>query len=174
MTEPFVQSNFERIPGDFYPTIDERCVDAFLQHFQPHFVTDPCSPDGSGIVDTFIKRGYNAVGLVDAFCDFTTDWIITNPPYDRKIVDKIINRQIERVERREVTAMAVLLRSGFDFAKSRAAMFDHPMYYGQIKLRFRPWWSENREAQPIHSYVWQIWHKDTVGYPRVMYASGTQ
>jgi hypothetical protein len=50
-------------------------------------------------------------------------------------------------------------------------MFDHPYYYGQIKLRFRPWWSEERTAQPIHNYVWHVWRWNEAG-PRVLYAAG--
>lgn len=173
MTVPFVHSGYERRPDDAYHTIDERCVFGFLQHFQPiGLCIDVCAPDGSGIVDTLIGCGYNTVCGADAFeGNIKAQWIITNPPYTRPLVDQIITRQIERVECGDVYGLAVLLRSNFDFAKSRTWMFDHRLYVGQIKLRFRPWWSENRKAQPIHNYVWQLWRQDAEG-GKVMYASG--
>ena len=174
MTNVFVQSNFERVAGDFYPTIDPRCVYGFLEHFQPVGLSvDVCAPDGSGIVDALKVCGYEAIGLSDAFAtiDMRVNWIVTNPPYARGLVDDIINAQIKRLEDKSVYGVAVLLRSGFDFAKSRKAMFEHPNYYGQIKLRFRPWWSENHDKQPIHSYVWQIWQLGN-REPKVMYADG--
>jgi hypothetical protein len=51
-------------------------------------------------------------------------------------------------------------------------------YYGQIKMLFRPWWSEDHSAQPIHNYVWHIWrksHKYFMGkYPITLYSEGKQ
>lgn len=174
MKVPFVHSNFERVEGDYYPTIDERCIDGFLQHFQPEYkIVDVCAPDGSGIVDTLVKRGYSALCRSDAFesMDFY-QWIVTNPPYTRGLVDDIINRQISRLEDGQADNLAVLVRSGFDFAKGRAGMFSHPYYAGQIKLTFRPWWSENRTAQPIHNYAWQVWNRRQSDAPRIWYADG--
>ncbi len=179
MTVPFVHSRFERVDGDFYPTIDPRCTYGFLEHFKPSWLcVDVCAPDGSGIVDTLAACGVLAEGRPDAFADgITAEWIVTNTPYtraDRVLVDRIINRQIRRVSEGDVEGIACLLRSNFDFAKSRRAMFrDNPLYYGQIKLLFRPWWSENREAQPIHNYVWHIWKKHT-GAQVVLYADGVK
>ena len=172
---PFVHSNFARVPNDFYPTIDSRCVYGFLEHFTPDgLCVDVCAPEGSGIVDTLKECGHNAAGLPDAFAEsVTAQWIVTNPPYKRGLVDEIINCQIKRVENGEVFGLAVLLRSNFDFAKGRQAMFEHPLYFGQIKLRFRPWWSESREAQPIHNYVWQVWSM-SASRPVVLFANGTR
>ena len=178
MKVPFVHSNFERVEGDYYPTIDKRCVYGFLEHFQPKGrCVDVCAPDGSGIVRTLCEHGYNAFCVADAFAPIVLgEWIVTNPPYKRGLVDQIINRQIERVECGDVLRLAVLLRSNFDFAKGRRAMFDHPLYYGQIKLCFRPWWSEDRTAQPIHNYVWHIWMTAKAEYqlPVVLYTDGME
>lgn len=170
---PFVHSNYPRVPDDFYPTLDPRCVYGLLEHFEPkNLCIDVCAPNGSGIVDTLTACGYKAAGLPNAFVDnLRATWIITNPPYKRGLVDKIIMRQIERVVKGDVFWLAVLLRSNFDFAKSRQAMFEHPNYLGQIKLRFRPYWSADRKAQPIHNYVWQLWSRDAE-YPTVLYSNG--
>jgi hypothetical protein len=175
VTVPYVHSNFDRIEGDYYPTIDKRCVYGFLEHFNPTgLCVDPCAPSGSGIVDTLQECDYKAERLPDAFMDFTADWVVINPPYDRKIVDGIIHRQIQRVADGTVNGVACLLRANFDFAKSRKSMFrDNPFYRGQIKLLFRPWWSESRDAQPIHNYVWQIWQRGDEAKV-VLYADGVR
>jgi hypothetical protein len=134
-------------------------------------IVDPCAPNGSGIVDQLRAAGFNAVGLPDAMGEFSGDWIITNPPYDRRIVDKIMTRQIERVAAGEFAGFASLNRAGFDFAKSRVDMFANcPQYFGQIKLLFRPYWTESRKAQPIHNYCWHIWiGKRETESPAVLY-----
>lgn len=171
----FVHSNYERIAGDYYPTIDKRCVYGFLEHYNPAgLCVDVCAPNGSGIVDTLIECGYQAIGCADAFTDkIEARWIVTNPPYARPLVDQIITRQIQRVEAGEVFGLAVLLRAYFDYAKSRVDMFEHPLYAGQIKLRFRPWWSKERKKQPIHHYVWQLWTQGAnIVRPTIFYANG--
>lgn len=191
----YVKSNYPRIPGDYYPTIDPRCTWGFLEWFRPAgLVVDPCAPNGSGIVTTLQECGLKAEGLPDAFADFVADWIVTNPPYGRELVDlpagwgmktkrgpdgklplvdAIIWAGIRAVEAGKVRGAAYLVRSTFDHAKSRADMFESRYYEGQIKLRFRPWWSEDRSKQPIHNYVWHIWTlKRYYPGPAVLYADG--
>jgi hypothetical protein len=190
----FVKSNFPRIPEDFYPTIDKRCTYALLEHFRPNGLSiDPCAPNGSGIIDTLKECGFDGVNLPDAnyngidLPNLTNGkgslpgehWITTNPPYDRSIVDDIINRQIERVETKEVSTFACLLRSGFDHAKSRIEMFrNNPFYYGQIKLLFRPVWITPKPGEkttgPIHQFCWHIWRINSKNVPGVWYSEGKQ
>lgn len=171
MTVPYVHSKYERIKDDNYQTVDPRCVRALLDCviIKGH-VVDCCAPNGSAIVDELAKLGVNVDGAGDAFSDFHADWVVTNPPYDRKIVDKILYRQIERVMNKEITGFATLMRSNFDFAKSRFEMFDNTYYAGHVKLMFRPWWSEDKKAQPIHNFVWHIWRNDKMfDLPVVLY-----
>jgi len=175
MSNPFVKSNYARVPNDYYPTIDPRCVDALLSCIDIKLkCADVCAPNGSGIVDRLIERGENAICIADAFCDFVPAfWIVTNPPYKRGMVDAIIQRQIERIEKQNLFGLVVLLRSTFDHAKSRACMFaDNPFYYGQVKLLFRPWWSDDHKASPIHNYCWHIWKRGRQTRPVVLYAGG--
>lgn len=177
MTEkqsPYMNSNFARVEDDFYKTIDTRCVDGLL-HFVKNITAavDICAPSGSGIVERLVERGCPAWGVGDAFCDSkdlryhvgqidacTPDWIVTNTPYKLSEVDRIILRQIERVKNREITGAAFLLRTGFDHAAKRDFMFSNPLYMGQIKLCFRPWWNTSRDKSPFHSYAWQIFRYD--------------
>ena len=42
------------------------------------------------------------------------------------------------------------------------------LYRGQTRMRFRPWWSGDRKAQPIHNYVWHVWAPG-VGEPVIRY-----
>lgn len=182
----FVKSNYPRIPNDFYPTVDKRCVYSFLEHFQPRgLCVDPCAPQGSGIVDTLQACGYHAMGLPDAFKGFSAEWIVSNPPYSRQLVtvllpglgmigkaapeekslplvDAIISAGIRAVELGTVRHAAYLLRSNFDFAKSRGDMFSECEYYcGEIKMRFRPRWKEYHKGDdgPIHNFSWHIWSR---------------
>lgn len=171
---PYVKSNFPRVPGDFYPTVDTRCVDALLYHqiFRANdVVVDVCAPQGSSIVDYLVSREYQAYGGDDAFAEHVAaHWIVTNPPYTRPLVDQIIRRQIERVEKAELYGVACLLRTNFDHASSRADIFENcPRYMAQLKLRFRPWWSEDRENGAIHSFVWHIWTAATHRVHGVLY-----
>jgi len=160
--KPYVQSNYARKENDDYQTIDSRCIQALLDCVSiSGVIVDVCSPNGSGIIYELCKRNLVAVEIDDAFEHFTVaNWVVTNPPYKRDIVDKILHRQIERVEKNEVTGFATLMRSNFDFAKSRYDMFTNPYYAGQVKMMFRPWWSEEKKFQPIHNFVWHIWRND--------------
>lgn len=158
MSSPYVRSNFPRIADDNYQTIDERCVKALIESVvMGGWFADCCAKNGSGIVDSLKKMGIFAEGMDDAFGKTYANWIVSNPPFDKKIVDNIIWAQIERLHG-QAHGVAMLLRSNFDFAKSRWSMFsDNPNYYGQIKMLFRPWWVADKKSSPIHNFVWHIW-----------------
>ena len=168
--KPYVHSNYERIEDDNYQTVDPRCVRA-LEYTVPIYggVVDCCAPSGSGIVDEFISLGRNAIGVGDAFSDFKAEWVVTNPPYKRPLVDQILRRQIERVSTGEFYGFAALLRNNFDFAKTRWDMFTSENYWGQVHMMFRPWWSTEKKHQPIHNFVWHVWGQETDDEPFVRY-----
>lgn len=171
----FVRSGRERIPDDNYQTIDPRCVLALVSLIDlKGSVCDVCSPNGSGIVDALKFAGVDSFGVGDAFVDqLGADWVVSNPPYKRGIVDKIINAQLLRLGKKEIGGVAMLLRTQFDHAKSRWNMFAaNTTYAGQIKMLFRPKWFEDGDAVPIHNFVWHIWGGGykIPGYPpRVWY-----
>lgn len=179
---PYVKSNFPRVPGDYYPTIDKRCVYALLQCapiLKQQIIVDVCAPNGSGIISTLKEVGYeNSFCKPDAFEDMIFgNWIATNPPYTRPLVDQILERQIIRVCHNHFDGFASLHRANFDFAKSREYLFkDNPYYFGQIKMCFRPYWAvKTKESNgPIHNFVWHIWRstKRESIFPATMYADG--
>lgn len=177
---PYVHSNYKRKKNDSYMTIDPRCVaglvEALFGQERMFPILDVCAAEGSAIVKQMKKLGFPAYGIADAFSDSITPgyWIVTNPPYMRPLVDNIIKRQIERIHLGQALGFAALLRSNFDFAKSRRWMFSENIhYFGQIKLLFRPWWSDDKKAQPIHNFVWHIWTSQAkTAPPIVRYATG--
>lgn len=188
MNQPaYVHSDYPRIPDDDYQTVDPRCTRALLQHFDPQGrIIDICSTHGSGIVDELRREGYDAIYGIDAFSPKIMDarWIVTNPPYSRPLVDQILTHSVQRLLNDDgLAAVAFLMRNNFDFAASRAHLF-HPhtplggLYLCQIHMTFRPWWSDERKAQPIHNFVWHVWAKTpqcfmSDGLPFLLYSDGT-
>lgn len=172
--KPYVHSNYERIKDDDYKTIDRRCVQALMETFPVWgYVIDCCAPTGSGIVDELRKRDVRAVGMGNAFAPFHyPDWIVTNPPYTKGLVDRIVEYQIKRLESREVIhGVAILVRNNWDFANGRYKLFTHQFYTGQVHMMFRPLWIAGKpKHSPIHNYVWHIWRStDISSDPTVKY-----
>jgi hypothetical protein len=162
---PFVHSGYERKENDDYQTVDPRCVEALLHfegwRFRHKTIVDVCASHGSAIQRQLVERGFTAYGLSEALVDLSDfNVVITNPPYARGIVDKIVNHVVSEIEKEHIQFGFFLMRANWDFAVSRAALFDSPLYLGQTRMRFRPWWSEERKAQPIHNYVWHSWGRD--------------
>jgi hypothetical protein len=172
VTKPYVHSNYERKADDDYKTVDPRCVRALIDKVyisRQSRIVDCCSLNGSAIIDELRNLDYIAFGAIEAFSYPEADWIVTNPPYKRDVVDEILWHQVYRVSLGDVEGFAALLRNNFDFAKSRYSMFTDPNYCGQIHMMFRPWWSEEKKHQPIHNYVWHIWGKRVSEEPFVRY-----
>lgn len=166
---PFVKSKYPRRKNDHYPTIDSRCVDALLESRAYKFdtiITDCCAPNGSGILDRFQFWGRDVIPMYNAYDSTPIEsiggWIVSNPPYKKGVVDKIIEAQIMRIYHSEIFGVAMLLRTGFDHAKKYKPLFKEcPYYAGQLKLTFRPIWIKPRKGvktkSPIHNYVWHFW-----------------
>ncbi len=160
---PFVHSGYERKENDDYQTVDKRCVLALVESV-PLFgeCVDICGSHGSGIVNALREYRHDAYAAPEAFARHEEyEWIVTNPPYDRKVVNKYVEHALAHVQEGLVVGAAFLMRANWDFAASRAKFFDSPLYAGQVRMRFRPWWTEERSAQPIHNYVWHIWEQPT-------------
>jgi hypothetical protein len=185
MTNPkMMNSGRPRIKDDDYKTVDPRCVLSLLEYFPLNGkIIDPCSPTGSGITDTLKIAmrfaGKEVEGSSDAFSDHKCDWIVSNTPYKRPLVDQMLNHFINELKWGNVTTgIALLYRTNFDHASTRRIFFRfEPHYYGQIKMMFRPRWFEKHEGDktPFHNFVWHIWLKEIASYnsdPIVMYSEG--
>ncbi len=161
------------MPGDFYPTVDTRCVDGLLHHFdlRKERIVDICAPQGSSIVDYLRALKYNAFPRDNAFeKNVHGTWIVTNTPYTLPLVDEILRHSVRRVISGEVLGFAGLYRKHFDSASTRADVFENCMrYYAEITLRFRPWWRESREKQPFHNFVWHVWTAERVTHARKLW-----
>jgi hypothetical protein len=180
----FVQSNFERRENDDYQSIDDRLVPALFDATEDTGISlkgpfwEPCAPTGSGLTKAILteasKRGdknqhiYFSPDAVDP-CPLGTRTLITNPPYSPpRLASDIVRRGRDLVQAGEIETAVYLLRSGWDHARSREDIFSSPVFAGLVRLRFRPWWSDQRTASPIHNYQWVIFSR---GLPRpiVMY-----
>jgi len=168
MSSDIYYSAFERRENDNYPTIDTRIMDGLMANIALFGdIVDPCAREGSAIVDYLRVQGRNAVGLDDAFASCKGDWIVTNPPFAKSKVNKIVLAQIERVERCEFSGFALLVRINWDFAKTRINFFNRSSYMGEIKLLFRPFWTNDRTQEPKHNYVWHLWRRDGWAYRNI-------
>lgn len=175
MSVPYVHSGYERRADDHYPTVDGRLLEALQDTWDiGGRIIDCCAPQGSGIVDWLRSNGLDAHCEPTAFGGEPADWLVTNPPYLRGLVDGIARVALARLRRREVHGVAFLTRASWDLANCRADLFERPWYAGQTRMRFRPWWSEDRKAQPIHNFCWHVWMPGPRGEPVVRYWSPSQ
>jgi hypothetical protein len=96
------RSEFERIPRDFYPT-PYSAVEPLLPHLPEWYsFAEPCAGDGR-LIDHLVRHGgvcnhasdiepkRDDIQEMNAF-DFNTNtgYIITNPPWDRKLLHPMI------------------------------------------------------------------------------------
>ena len=98
------RSDFDRVPRDFYPT-PEAAVLPLLPHLPTGFFSywEPCAGDGA-LIDHLPGFCFSATDIEPHRHDITTadaltcdhrhehgaDYIITNPPWDRKILHPMI------------------------------------------------------------------------------------
>ena len=95
------RSNFKRIERDFYPTPLHAVEPLFPYLTWGDTYVEPCAGDGR-LVEHLAVGGQvcvramdieptnDGIEKMDAFDDFEADLIITNPPWDRKILHPMI------------------------------------------------------------------------------------
>ena len=106
------RSDFERKPRDFYPTPIE-AVEPLLEHLPEDFsFVEPCAGNGTLIehletkgicmwasdiepqADGIHKNDYSEIGYNELI---ESDYVITNPPWDRKILHPMIQYFAPRI-----------------------------------------------------------------------------
>jgi hypothetical protein len=93
--------------------------------------------------------------------------IITNPPY--ALAQEFIERALRLDETRLV---AMLLRTDFDHAASRAHLFaDCAMFAKKVVLTKRIRWFEGSKGSPSFNHCWMIWDRQHRSPPTLAYAS---
>jgi hypothetical protein len=94
--------------------------------------------------------------------------IITNPPYAlaREFIEHALHFDGVRL-------VAMLLRTDFDHAATRAHLFDDcPMFAKKVVLTKRIRWFEDSTGSPSFNHCWMIWDRQHQGEPTLAYASG--
>lgn len=169
-------SGYERKANDCYET-PAWVTEALLPHV-PARVSSVWEPAcGSGKMARALSEGRHFVVRhtdIDSGTDFLVensrcgaDAIITNPPYDKAA--EFIEHALNLTACDGVVAM--LLRTDFDHAKTRKALFaDHSAFAKKIVLTKRIVWFEPAKASPSFNHAWFIWDWKHKGPPTLAYA----
>jgi hypothetical protein len=163
---PFVHSRFERREADNYQTVDPRCLEALLGAWGvPGPAEDPCVSEAGE--SALISQAPWLFG------GGPPKSVVTNPPYKLSVVDAVVGKHVDRVRSGELVLAAFLVRGSWDQAVRREVLLDEPPFAGLVRLRFRPWWTDSRDKQPIHNYQWLVFDGRHRGDPVVRYAGAT-
>jgi hypothetical protein len=176
-------SGHERVENDFYPTPAE-CTHALLRFFdaqgrsvlnkrvwepaagQGH-ISKVCRLFGASVIESDV-----APQTADAFVrDFTKvpdtcfddnpgptpHFIITNPPYQRDVIDGFMTKCVMFARDYGITC-AMLMRNEVDSAVTRRKFFvDCKQFDAKLALLWRPRWIADSTGSPRHNYAWFIW-----------------
>lgn len=103
-----------------------------------------------------------------AVCPDGCEAIITNPPYET--APDFCDRSIRMMEPRS-GIVAMLLRTDFDHAKTRASLFaGHRAFSKKVVLTKRIRWFEDSKGSPSFNHAWFIWDWQHKGAPTLAYA----
>jgi hypothetical protein len=89
--------------------------------------------------------------------------LITNPPWDRDLLDPLIGPGLMLLDSGALCAMALLLRPDKLFAASRAEAFNRAAALYQCS--WRPIWVAGSNGNPRWAAVWVVWRGDHPGPP---------
>lgn len=100
--------------------------------------------------------------------------IITNPPYEyaQEFIEMAIG-YFDPIAGNDSSynLVAMLLRTDFDHAKSRAHLFKFcPFFHCKLVLTKRIKWFEDSKGQPSFNHAWYIWKRKHEGAPKLAYA----
>jgi hypothetical protein len=180
------ESGYDRIKDDAYNT-PAWVTEALLQHVSFHdlIVWEPAAGIGK-MVDALRRAGINVfrsdinehegLDLVSSFFDadlpFDCHCIITNPPY--ALAREFCEHALKLTEPVR-GAVAMLLRTDFDHAKSRTHLFrDCPAFAMKIVLLKRiVWFTEDNgkpKASPSFNHAWYLWNWSHKGAPTMAWS----
>jgi len=169
-------SGYERKERDLYET-PEWVTECLLPHL-PKFLNIWEPACGSGKMSRVLGwAGHPVVATdVDRGWDFRTckvpeqffNAIITNPPYE--LATEFIVRSLVLTEPLG-GKVAMLLRTDFDHAKTRANLFANCISFSKkIVLTKRIKWFEDSKGQPSFNHAWFVWDHKHQGAPTLAYA----
>lgn len=167
-------SGYERKERDLYET-PEWVTDALIPHLPVAgcVVWEPAAGGGK-MVAALLRAGYDVTASdISTGRDFLTQpaprpfrAIVTNPPYE--LATKFIERALQIVP--WDGAVAMLLRTDFDHAKTRASLFGKcSAFYKKVVLTKRIQWFEDSKGSPSFNHAWFIWLPDNRDAPTLAY-----
>jgi len=166
-------SGYKRKEFDRYET-PEWVTKCLLPHI-PKRVTEVWEPAcGSGKMSRVLQSaGYHVYGTdietgqnfltKESEVIYTADAIITNPPYADALA--FIDMALSITD-----FVAMLLRTDYDHASSRARLFTKGRFAKKLVLTKRIKWFEDSKGQPSFNHAWFIWDDDHMGPPTLAYA----
>lgn len=169
-------SGYERKERDLYET-PGWVTRALLPHIKDRINAPIWEPavGGGKMLDALSEIGFPVHGTdIAEGCDFLKqskatfdyDFIITNPPYE--LANEFIIKALSLTNPDGMVAM--LLRTDFDHAKTRAGLFGSCQYFAKkLVLTKRIKWFEDSKGQPSFNHAWFIWDWKHKGPPILAY-----
>ena len=163
-------SGYARVAFDQYET-PEWVTRALIPHI-PERIKNVWEPAcGSGKMARVLNAQFTSdiqTGTNFLTCmSFAADAIVTNPPYS--LATEFIQRALALTEAGH-GMVAMLLRTDFDHAKSRRALFaDHPAFAKKLVLTKRIQWFADSKSSPSFNHAWFIWDWRNKRFPIISY-----
>jgi hypothetical protein len=167
-------SGYERKERDLYET-PEWVTWALVPHLprKPVNIWEPAAGNWkmvrplseiTGVTPTDIDKGVDFLECHQL--PELTDAIITNPPYE--LATEFVEHALYLTKGSGVVAM--LLRTDFDHAKTRADLFaQHKAFAKKVVLTKRIKWFEDSKGSPSFNHAWFIWDWKHEGPPTLAY-----
>lgn len=168
-------SGYERKERDLYETPEWVTAALLAEGFRkPEVVWEPAAGSGKMLrmLELLDAEVYGTD--IDDGQDFMEhnpppgcDCIITNPPY--VLATEFVERSLTLM-RRVGGQVAMLLRTDFDHAKTRANLFAQcPAFSKKLVLTKRIQWFEDSKGSPSFNHAWFIWDWKHGGPPTLAY-----
>ena len=169
-------SGYQRADNDLYET-PEWVTQVIVPYLPEDFIWEPAAGNGK-MVNVLRRAGFIVLDTdTTRGVDFTLEItsgdiraIVTNPPYS--IAAQFVRKALELTKPHR-GFVAMLLRTDFDHAKTRADLFSNcPMFAKKIVLTRRIVWFERDGAAPSFNHAWYIWDWAHNGLPTIEYDIG--